>query len=1061
MHVREIVVIRYLFGYTCRLTKPVICDRITAYFRGEDVFVLYDENVKKPSLNKKLFENPTAEYRATPFWAWNGELVREELLHQIDIFQEMGFGGYHMHPRTGLATPYLSEEFMAHVRACVEHGKAVGMLSWLYDEDRYTSGVAGGKVTEGHPEMRRQLMILTSHPDFRPSKEASVIARFDVVLDEDSRIVSYRRLECGECADHKLLTVYRDYAKNSNWRNGQADADTLNEEVTRRFIGLTHEAYAREVGEHFGESVPAIFTDEPYYSRMMAPYFADGHASKSHTDMPYTDDIEETFSAAYGESLVEHLPELLWERADGLPSPTRYRYFDHVSERFASAYSGVVGEWCRSHGIAYIGHMLDESTLGGQSTAVGDVMRSYPHFDIPGIDMLCNEIELTTAKQCQSAVRQGGKAGMVSELDGSTGWDFDFRGHKLHGDWQAALGVTVRVPHLSWFSMKGEAKRDYPASISYQSAWYKEYRYVEDHFARVATALTRGRPIVRVGVIHPVESYWIHHGPNDQTALDRARIEACFANITEWLVRGNIDFDFICEATLPEFCERGDAPLSVGKMAYEAVVVPACETLRATTIERLKAFHAAGGKLIFMGEAPRYVDALPNPQAKMLWAQSLHIPFERSSILEALVAQRDVEIRHPDGTHTSRLIHQLRRDTDGLWLFVAQCGEPYNKDVSNISENTVAVRGVFTPEIWDTQTGEISPVAHVHKDGKTVFTLKLYDYDSALLFLADGIREQTAIPKEPTMKVADGVPCETRYSMTEPNVLLLDMARFSVDGGEWQEREELLRIAGRVREKFGIAKDIYMLQPWAWKQKPAGHTLSLCFVFESDMEIPNPVLALEDGDKINIAFNGETISFRDLGFYTDSAIRKTALSPIRKGKNELILTMPFGEKTDVECCYILGDFGVSVIGQKAKITALPDMLAFDDLTKQGFPFYGGSVRYHIQLQCDREGERWLKIPHYRAAVLAVCVDGERKSTVAYPPYLASLGNLTEGAHEVTVEAFLSRRNCFGNIHCADEKRKRCGHDSWRTVGDAWTYEYRLPPQGIISTPVLYEKKREK
>lgn len=77
---------------------------------------------------------------------------------------------------------------------------------------------------------------------------------------------------------------------------------------------------------------------------------------------------------------------------------------------------------------------------------------------------------------------------------------------------QMGLGVTVRVPHLSWVSMKGEAKRDYPASIGYQSPWWKDYAYVEDHFARVCTALTRGKPVVRVGVIHPIESYWLHWG---------------------------------------------------------------------------------------------------------------------------------------------------------------------------------------------------------------------------------------------------------------------------------------------------------------------------------------------------------------------------------------------------------------------------------------------------------------------------------------------------------------------------------------------------------------------
>jgi hypothetical protein len=62
---------------------------------------------------------------------------------------------------------------------------------------------------------------------------------------------------------------------------------------------------------------------------------------------------------------------------------------------------------------------------------------------------------------------------MLSELYGVTNWDYDFRGHKSQGDWQACLGVTVRVPHLAWQTMKGEGKRDYPASIFYQSPRYK------------------------------------------------------------------------------------------------------------------------------------------------------------------------------------------------------------------------------------------------------------------------------------------------------------------------------------------------------------------------------------------------------------------------------------------------------------------------------------------------------------------------------------------------------------------------------------------------------------
>ncbi len=101
-----------------------------------------------------LFKNPTSEYRGCPFWAWNAKLNKEQVLRQIDGFQEMGLGGFHMHVRTGLDTEYMGEEFMDIIRACVDYAETKGMLACLYDEDRWPSGAAGGKVTKEYPEHR-------------------------------------------------------------------------------------------------------------------------------------------------------------------------------------------------------------------------------------------------------------------------------------------------------------------------------------------------------------------------------------------------------------------------------------------------------------------------------------------------------------------------------------------------------------------------------------------------------------------------------------------------------------------------------------------------------------------------------------------------------------------------------------------------------------------------------------------------------------------------------------------------------------------------------------------
>ena len=60
----------------------------------------------------------------------------------------MGFGGYFMHSRVGLITEYLGDEWFDIINACSEYGDKVGMENWLYDEDRWPSGTAGGIVTE-------------------------------------------------------------------------------------------------------------------------------------------------------------------------------------------------------------------------------------------------------------------------------------------------------------------------------------------------------------------------------------------------------------------------------------------------------------------------------------------------------------------------------------------------------------------------------------------------------------------------------------------------------------------------------------------------------------------------------------------------------------------------------------------------------------------------------------------------------------------------------------------------------------------------------------------------
>ena len=110
--------------------------------------------------NDSVFQNPPAEYRGTPFWSWNTKLEKNRLKEQIDIFEEMGMGGFHIHSRIGLDTEYLGTEFMDDVRFCIERAKEKGMRCWLYDEDKWPSGYGAGRVTV-NPEYKNKFLLFS------------------------------------------------------------------------------------------------------------------------------------------------------------------------------------------------------------------------------------------------------------------------------------------------------------------------------------------------------------------------------------------------------------------------------------------------------------------------------------------------------------------------------------------------------------------------------------------------------------------------------------------------------------------------------------------------------------------------------------------------------------------------------------------------------------------------------------------------------------------------------------------------------------------------------------
>lgn len=1027
--------------------------------------MFYPENQKK-RLDERIFRNPPCEYRAAPFWAWNCDLNKELLLREIDQMKRMGMGGFHMHVRTGMSTTYLSDGFMQLIRDCVDKAKEERMRAYLYDEDRWASGAAGGYVTREERYRARYLLFTTVSYEQAEENPASVpvdsprtgkgrlLARYAVRLNDEGELAEYRLLKDGQQADaaETAWYAYLEIEKESPWFNNQTYVNTLDKKAIERFVEITHERYKEVVGNEFGGAVQSIFSDEPQFSRKTTLGFA---GEKKDVVLPWTDDLPDTFRAAYGEELLAGLPELYWELPGGAVSLIRYHYHDHIAERFAEGFADTVGTWCARNGLLLTGHMMEEPTLKSQTAALGEAMRSYRSFQLPGIDMLCDWREYTTAKQAQSAAHQFGCPGVMSELYGVTNWNFDFRGHKLAGDWQAALGVTLRVPHLTWVSMEGEAKRDYPASIGYQSPWYTEYPMVEDHFARLNTVLTRGKAQVRLGVIHPVESYWLHWGPSEATALVRDEMDEHFQSLAQWLLYGLIDFDYISESLLPQQCEAGNAPLSVGEMAYDVVLVPDCQTLRATTVDRLESFVAAGGRLVFAGRIPELVDAKPSGRVKELAQRAECISFSKGAILSALDGVRFVDIRDDKGMRTTNLLYQVRAEGDTRYVFLCHGEKPENPDVCPREDIVLRIRGEWKVRRMDTATGEIAPLHVAYEKGRTVLRYAFYAYDSLLIELTQGRTE--AGEDAPAEKKFDYYALwhPVEIALSEPNVLLLDTAQYAFDDEEnWRDEEELLRADDAFREELGYPlRKKEVAQPWVVPDEPITHYLRLKFTVHSEMEIKAPQLALEKAESVEIAVNGCPVDNASVGWFVDESIKKVQLPDLPAGDSVIELTLPFGRRSNVEWCYLLGDFGVRVQGAEKTVIPPVRRLGFGDWTTQGLPFYCGNVTYKIPVRVEKD-TLTIRVPQYRGSVLGMEMDGVRQGDMAYAPYEYTFTNLQPGEHEVGITVYGNRVNGFGCVHNCDDSTSWFGPDCWRSEGVRWCYEYRLRKSGLLVSPQI-------
>lgn len=1036
------------------------------------------------------FRNPGCEFRGKPFWAWNGKLKPAELRRQIRVMKRMGLGGFFMHSRVGLATPYLADEWFECVRACIDEAKKQGMEAWLYDEDRWPSGAAGGLVTK-NPAYRQRTVVCEKHdhPARMPGGK-NVLAAFTAEVSGPSaaRVARVRPGRGGVLTrkGESLLVFRRVIPAESSWYNGQTYLDTLNPEAVREFIRVTHEAYRKRIGRDFGRAVPGIFTDEPNFAG-----FGDAprrSPAGSFFILPWTDSLPAVFRKRYGYDLVPRLVELVLDVDGAEVSEARWHFHDCVTHLFVDSFARQIGEWCDRAGLAHTGHVLEESPLSGQVHVAGSCMRFYEHMQAPGMDILTERWrEYDTAKQVSSAARQFGRKWRLSETYGCSGWDFSFEGQKAVGDWQAALGINLRCQHLAWYTMEGVAKRDYPPCMLHQSPWWEDYSRVEDYFARVHSVMTSGSEVRDLLVVHPVESMWLkcRRGWREDPATrdyDRALVA-----LRDALLAGNLDFDYGDEEILGRRGRvargSGDGPrLVVGKAEYRAAVVPPLLTIRRSTLAVLRQFRDAGGRVVFAGDAPpAYVDARPSSDASVFAAGCSRAAAEGEELVRSVEDLcRRVSIAGPDGAEIAPALHLLREDSEAFYLFVCNTGHDFRGADGDprvcdrsLAFPSVTVRGFpgcrGVPVELDPETGKAHRAAARRTPAGWEVATSLPRVGSRL-FVFPKRKTSSAPPRRPELKEVrrSRLGGTWRIGLTEANNIVLDRPRFRIAGGKWQGGKEILAIDDAVRDFLKVPRrGGQMVQPWARRPVRNPRRVRVELEYSFDVRVPpggGVFLAVERPNLFRASVNGKALSSdAECGWWVDRSLRRLPVDAalLRTGRNTISLECDYDEThPGLEAAYLLGDFGAKLNRTHISLTAPPRTLKAGDWGGQGLPFYSGSVAYRKTIRVrPRRGERcFVAVPDYRGVAIRVLVDGREAGGKAWEPTEVEITSLLEGGPaELAIEVIGHRRNSHGPFYLKEKWPPLTGPWSFHDGGHFKT-GYQLVPCGLMSPPLLLVRR---
>ena len=1035
-------------------------------------------------LDADAFRTSNRDFGILPFWFLNGELDPDEMRFQLQELRDKGMHGVVFHGRYGLEIPYLGDTYLDRITFGVEEANRLGLAAWIYDEMNWPSGTADKRVLKARPDLAQRylecisfevegpwFMCLTGEDsrylDFQGSTPVAVFA-----IGEDGRVVdltpnlSFKRVVPWEVPPGRWRLCYI-VEKRADYY-----IDALDPESTATFLRLGYDPYVDALWDgrrdSNGRSLVGFYSDEPAMHYMLS--------AGDNAIVPWTKDMFRRFHERNGYDLRSRLLDLFFDLRPEA-ARTRYDFYNTTTAFYSEAYYGQIHEWCRAHGVLFTAHLLYEEWIRQMVRVEGNPFRHYEHMDVVAVDHLYPVIGTRDApdqhvamKLASSAAHHFGSERLICESFGGIFMDATMQRMKWIADWEYVLGVNVLNPHGFHYTFEGARKRDWPPSMFYQYPWWPYYGEFSAYMSRTSEMLTGGRHVAKVAVVWPINAMFAAYLPHTRTPQTTA-IEAGLNVLTDLLLRLHHDFDYLDEEVLAR-ADVADGKLRVADEEYELVVVPPMEHIRASTVNALERFVAAGGRALGALVRPRWAfgsegmaDVSQEVGSLLAGADDLSTDegfrvvrshFETgtgafvsgdpsvlvagpgpardrfaAAIDEAIrsLIEPDVEVSNPD-----LFVLHRQRDSSDVFFVVNSTFEPQAAEMS--------IKTAATPVLWDPTSGEQRRVATRARDGWATFELTLPPVGSVFVVSTQGAtvdRDDVALAAE--SRGGDGVgsdgsavdesrPTPNAIDLTGPwtfepeddNALVVKRWRAMPEAtGDGPEAYAGLDVDDGVWQEVVAGAWAYQLptepaRPWpipVWYRVP--------FLVE---EVPQRLVLLVDGfdgkDAV-VWLNGKPVTATPIRSRVDAQMRELDLtSSAQVGRNVLAVRLVLDGPTKglVDHVKIAGSFALAHDDRGYRIVAANLAAAANSWTEHGYPFFSGRGVYRTTIEVTEamvQRRLVLEVP-MRDDVLEVEVNGRPAGVRLWDPYVVDLsGVLRPGLNDVGLRVANTPANLLNGV----------------------------------------------